>query len=445
MTNGGERVPDDAIAFNGDTGHRVHNVYPLLYSQCLHEAAARFAREPDALPISLCRAGWAGSQRFPVGSGGAPQSDWEGLAASIRGALSWGMSGAPYHAAAVGGTYGPPPPAELWLRALQARVFSSHMLLHGGDGCAALGLRRRRRGDRKKMARVPVSAAAVSATGHRRGDAERAAGDARDGARVSRQRARPRLRNAVHVRRRAAGRADRRAGRRQSRSRCRRARGTTSIRASASPGLRVLRYRAALDQFPGVRPRRLRACRSAGRRGTPARSTPRVRSTPVGLRPADAGACRASRRLRSARSRRRDDAHRRRARRSPSSCFGDAGRRERVDRRTRPADSGRVMSRSNAPRSRSPSASPPASGRSWSRVLAAAASGGAVRGAARRHRRHRRARSRAPRAPALPCRYATYDPAAIAPAGRRASKSGISRWRRRSSRADPTPPTRGPC
>jgi alpha-D-xyloside xylohydrolase len=135
MTNGGERVPDDAIAFNGDAGHRLHNAYPLLYSQCLHEAATRFAREPDALPIALCRAGWAGSQRFPVASGGAPQSDWEGLAASIRGALSWGMSGAPYHTAAVGGTYGPPPTAELWLRSLQACVFSSHMLLQGGDGC----------------------------------------------------------------------------------------------------------------------------------------------------------------------------------------------------------------------------------------------------------------------------------------------------------------------
>ena len=49
MTNGGERVPDDAVAFNGDTGHRLHNVYPLLYSQCVHEATTRFAREPDAV------------------------------------------------------------------------------------------------------------------------------------------------------------------------------------------------------------------------------------------------------------------------------------------------------------------------------------------------------------------------------------------------------------
>ena len=33
----------------------------------------------------------------PMGWGGDPQSDWEGLAASIRGGLSWGMSGNPYH------------------------------------------------------------------------------------------------------------------------------------------------------------------------------------------------------------------------------------------------------------------------------------------------------------------------------------------------------------
>jgi alpha-D-xyloside xylohydrolase len=87
------------------------------------------------LPITLWRAGWAGSQRYPIATGGEPQSDWEGLAASIRGALSWGMSGAPYYACEVGGTYGPPATAELWLRSLQACVFGSHVLLHGADGC----------------------------------------------------------------------------------------------------------------------------------------------------------------------------------------------------------------------------------------------------------------------------------------------------------------------
>ena len=37
-----------------------------------------------------------------MGWGGDPQSDWEGLAASIRGAQSWGMSGVPFYAHDIG-------------------------------------------------------------------------------------------------------------------------------------------------------------------------------------------------------------------------------------------------------------------------------------------------------------------------------------------------------
>jgi len=135
MTGGDGEVPDDAIAGNGDAGLRLHNVYPLLYGQCAFEAAARFPSEPGALPIAWGRAGWAGSQRYPIQAGDDAQRDWEGLAASIRGALSWGMSGAPFHALDVGGAYGPPASPELWLRWLQACVFASHLRLPGSDAC----------------------------------------------------------------------------------------------------------------------------------------------------------------------------------------------------------------------------------------------------------------------------------------------------------------------
>ena len=128
----GEQVPDDAIAANGDTGERLHNVYPLLYNRCVYEATKKFAPEDAGPPVVWSRAGWAGSQRYPVAWGGDPQSDWEGLAASIRGALSWGMSGGPYHATDIGGFYGSEQPsAELYLRWLQMSVFSSHMRAHG--------------------------------------------------------------------------------------------------------------------------------------------------------------------------------------------------------------------------------------------------------------------------------------------------------------------------
>jgi alpha-D-xyloside xylohydrolase len=128
----GEQVPEDAAAFNGDRGARLHNVYPLLYNRCVYEATKKFAPAESQPPIVWSRAGWTGSQRYPMQWGGDPQSDWEGLAASIRGGLSWGMSGAPYHASDIGGFYGSEQPSpELYLRWLQMSVFSSHMRLHG--------------------------------------------------------------------------------------------------------------------------------------------------------------------------------------------------------------------------------------------------------------------------------------------------------------------------
>jgi alpha-D-xyloside xylohydrolase len=131
-TDFGEQVPDDAIAFNGDSGRRLHNVYPLLYNQCVHDATAKYQRDQTSAPMVWGRAGWTGSQRYPIQWGGEPQSDWEGLAASIRGGLSWGMSGVPYHSSDVGGFYGSGGPTpELYVRWLQAAVFASHIGIHG--------------------------------------------------------------------------------------------------------------------------------------------------------------------------------------------------------------------------------------------------------------------------------------------------------------------------
>jgi alpha-D-xyloside xylohydrolase len=128
----GEQIPDDAVAFNGDTGRRLHNVYPLLYNQCVHDATAKYQRDASAPPMVMGRAGWTGSQRHPIQWGGDPQSDWEGLAASIRGGLSWGMSGVPYYSSDVGGFYGSQQPTpELYVRWLQAAVFGSHVRVHG--------------------------------------------------------------------------------------------------------------------------------------------------------------------------------------------------------------------------------------------------------------------------------------------------------------------------
>ncbi len=127
-TDYGEAVPEEVVAFNGDSGARLHNVYAHLYNQCVYEAATLYSQDE---PMVFARAAWAGGQRFPMHWGGDPQCDWEGLAASIRGGLSWGMSGGPFYAHDIGGFAIGNPEPELYIRWAQAGVMASHMRFHG--------------------------------------------------------------------------------------------------------------------------------------------------------------------------------------------------------------------------------------------------------------------------------------------------------------------------
>lgn len=133
-TDAGEIVPEDSFAHNGDRGRRLHNVYPLLYNRCVLDATRKFGSTRNGSPVVSGRAAWSGQQRHPIGWGAEAQGDWEGLAASLRAGLSWGMSGHPLHGADIGGSYGAAPlTAELFVRWLQAAVFGSHMRLGAGN------------------------------------------------------------------------------------------------------------------------------------------------------------------------------------------------------------------------------------------------------------------------------------------------------------------------
>ena len=127
-TDFGEQVPaTGVIAHNGDCGARLHNAYALLYNRCVFEASER----QFGAGLVFARAAWTGAQRYPMQWGGDPQSDWGGLAASIRGMLSWAATGVPFYATDIGGFYGDQPDAELFVRWCQAAVFASHMRFHG--------------------------------------------------------------------------------------------------------------------------------------------------------------------------------------------------------------------------------------------------------------------------------------------------------------------------
>jgi alpha-D-xyloside xylohydrolase len=137
-TDYGEAVPEEVVGYNGDTGKRLHNIYALLYNRCTFEASQMYG---DKEGLVWGRASWAGGQRYPVQWGGDPQGDWEGLAASIRGGLSWGMSGGAFYAHDIGGFYGPQqndgllgsgmPNPELYIRWAQAGIMASHTRFHG--------------------------------------------------------------------------------------------------------------------------------------------------------------------------------------------------------------------------------------------------------------------------------------------------------------------------
>ncbi len=127
-TDYGEAVPESVIACNGDSGARLHNVYTHLYNRCVYEAAKLYSQDE---PMVWGRAAWAGGQRFPVQWGGDPQSDWDGLAASIRGGQAWGMSGGPFYAHDIGGFAIGNPEPELYIRWAQAGVMCSHTRFHG--------------------------------------------------------------------------------------------------------------------------------------------------------------------------------------------------------------------------------------------------------------------------------------------------------------------------
>jgi alpha-D-xyloside xylohydrolase len=125
-TDFGEQVPAACLSHVQAGPDKLHNAYPLLYHRLVFEAAER----AHGHGLVFARAGWAGSQRFPTHWGGDPYADWEALAASLRGALSWGLSGGACYATDVGGFLGTPSP-ELYVRWAQAAIFASHLRFHG--------------------------------------------------------------------------------------------------------------------------------------------------------------------------------------------------------------------------------------------------------------------------------------------------------------------------
>jgi alpha-D-xyloside xylohydrolase len=130
-TDFGEGVPADAVAYNGMTGEQLHNLYPLLYNDLVSEVTAEETGRPG---LVWGRSTYAGGQRHAAQWGGDARSTYQGLASTLRGGLSLGMSGHPFWSHDIGGFHLYPdhrPTPDLFIRWAQFGLFSSLSRNHG--------------------------------------------------------------------------------------------------------------------------------------------------------------------------------------------------------------------------------------------------------------------------------------------------------------------------
>jgi alpha-D-xyloside xylohydrolase len=122
----GEAAPLTGLYASGRSGFYEHNLYPLRYNR----AVAEVTREVSGESIIWARSAWAGSQRYPVHWGGDAGKIDAGMAATLRGGLSLGLSGFTFWSHDIGGFLGDKA-EELYRRWLPFGALTSHSRCHG--------------------------------------------------------------------------------------------------------------------------------------------------------------------------------------------------------------------------------------------------------------------------------------------------------------------------
>jgi len=121
------------LRFHLGNGAEVANLYPLMHQRAFHEG---MTEEGEEEVVTLCRAAWAGSQRYGAAlwSGDIP-STFEALRGQVAAGLNVAMSGIPWWNTDIGGFHGGEIESsafrELLVRWFQYGVFSPIFRLHG--------------------------------------------------------------------------------------------------------------------------------------------------------------------------------------------------------------------------------------------------------------------------------------------------------------------------
>lgn len=127
-TDFGERIPVDAVYYDGSDPERMHNYYSQVYNQVVFDLLEDKRGKNAA--VVFARSATAGGQKFPVHWGGDSTSDYPSMAESLRAGLSFGMSGFGYWSHDIGG-FEEGSTADLYKRWTQFGLLSSHSRYHG--------------------------------------------------------------------------------------------------------------------------------------------------------------------------------------------------------------------------------------------------------------------------------------------------------------------------
>ncbi|MFN2744269.1 MULTISPECIES: alpha-xylosidase [unclassified Bacillus (in: firmicutes)] len=129
-TDFGERIPADAVYFDGSDPEKMHNYYSFLYNKTVFDLLKEKRGEQEA--VVFARSATAGCQQFPVHWGGDCFASYDSMAESLRGGLSLSLSGFGFWSHDIGG-FESTATADLYKRWTAFGLLSTHSRLHGSE------------------------------------------------------------------------------------------------------------------------------------------------------------------------------------------------------------------------------------------------------------------------------------------------------------------------
>lgn len=127
-TDFGERIPVNVVYHDGSDPYAMHNYYTFLYNRAVFDLIKEVKGEGEA--VLFARSATVGGQQFPVHWGGDCFANYPSMAETLRGGLSFAMSGFAFWSHDISGFESTATP-DLYKRWAAFGLLSTHSRLHG--------------------------------------------------------------------------------------------------------------------------------------------------------------------------------------------------------------------------------------------------------------------------------------------------------------------------